>query len=239
MVPDAPRPTRPGSVSPSRRHHSQSPGGSRPQAQVGAVVAPAATGANKRPGSPHPSRPSTPTPIHNTTQSDRSHAKVQVAYAGDHQDGPARVLSVTCGTAADTEANEMAGLSVGDCVLRSGRGELHTVIAIDRSLSPIACTVHNPTTGAVVDTELSFLSLPERGPEPDTSVQSTTAATLSTSDRNTEATATTSELHAVDESLTAARIQRRLLLQRQLQQTARAVALLGRSDMSDKAAKLN
>jgi hypothetical protein len=81
MVPDVPRPTRPGSVSPSR-HHSQSPGGSRPQAQVGAVVAPAATGANKRPGSPHPNRPSTPTLLHNTTQSDRrraiadSHAKV-------------------------------------------------------------------------------------------------------------------------------------------------------------------
>ncbi len=111
----------------------------------------------------------------------------------------------------------MTGLHVGDCALR--RGELHTVIAIDRSLSPNAYTVQNHTTGAEVNTELSFLSLPEHGPEPDTSVQSIAAATLSTSDRNTEATTTTAELHAMDETLTAARIQRRLLLQRQLQQT--------------------
>ncbi len=111
----------------------------------------------------------------------------------------------------------MAGLHVGDCVLR--RGELHTVVAIDSSLSPNAYMVQNHTTGAVVNTELSFLSLPEHGPEPDTSVQSIAAATLSTSDRNTEATTTTAELHAVDEALSAARIQRRLLLQRQLQHT--------------------
>ena len=64
---------------------------------------------------------------------------------------------------AETEASEMAGLHVGDCVLR--RGELHTVVAIDRSLSPIAYAVQNHTTGAVVETELSFLSLPgDRGP---------------------------------------------------------------------------
>ncbi len=66
------------------------------------------------------------------------------------------VARVTCSSAADTEASEMAGLHVGDCVLR--RGQLHTVVAIDRSLSPIACTVQNHTTGAVVATELSFLS---------------------------------------------------------------------------------
>jgi uncharacterized protein YegL len=54
------------------------------------------------------------------------------------------------------------GLRVGDCVLR--RGELHAVVAIDRSLSPIAYTVQNETTGAVVETELSFLSFrPEIG----------------------------------------------------------------------------
>jgi hypothetical protein len=65
-------------------------------------------------------------------------------------------------SAADAKANELAGLHVGDCVLR--RGELHTVVAIDRSLSPIAYTVQNHTTGAVVETELSFLSLPKRAP---------------------------------------------------------------------------
>ena len=51
--------------------------------------------------------------------------------------------------------NELAGVS---CVLR--RGEPHAVVAIDRSLSPIAVTVQNQATGAMVETELSCLSLP-------------------------------------------------------------------------------
>ena len=70
------------------------------------------------------------------------------------------VVLQSCSTTAVTEANEMAGLQVGDYVIR--RGELHTVIAIDHSLSPIACTVQNNTTGAVVATELPFLSIPKR-----------------------------------------------------------------------------
>ena len=47
---------------------------------------------------------------------------------------------------------------VGDCVVR--RGELCTVIAIDRSVVPIGVTVQNQKTGMVAHTELAFLSLP-------------------------------------------------------------------------------
>jgi hypothetical protein len=47
---------------------------------------------------------------------------------------------------------------VGDCVVR--RGELCTVIAIDRSVMPIGVTVQNQKTGMVAHTELAFLSLP-------------------------------------------------------------------------------
>ena len=49
-------------------------------------------------------------------------------------------------------------LRIGDSVLR--RGGPYTVVAIDRSLAPIAVTVQHQTTGAVVHTELSYLSLP-------------------------------------------------------------------------------
>ena len=47
---------------------------------------------------------------------------------------------------------------VGDCVVP--RGELCTVIAIDRSVVPIGVTVQNQKTGMVAHTELAFLSLP-------------------------------------------------------------------------------
>ena len=49
-------------------------------------------------------------------------------------------------------------LRIGDSAWR--RGEPYTVVAIDRSLAPIAVTVQHQTTGAVVHTELSCLSLP-------------------------------------------------------------------------------
>ncbi len=49
-------------------------------------------------------------------------------------------------------------LRVGDSVLR--RGELCTVIAIDRSVVPFGVTVQNRGTGIVAHTELAFLSLP-------------------------------------------------------------------------------
>jgi hypothetical protein len=52
-------------------------------------------------------------------------------------------------------------LQVGDSVLR--RGELCTVIAIDRSVVPFGVTVQNQGTGIVAHTELALLSLPAAG----------------------------------------------------------------------------
>jgi hypothetical protein len=86
----------------------------------------------------------------------------------DKEDSAPRVsVVIASGMHVDQSTSEslsaepqMAGLHVGDCVLR--RGELHKVVEIDNSLSPIACTVQNLTTGAVVATELPFLSLPKR-----------------------------------------------------------------------------
>ena len=52
-------------------------------------------------------------------------------------------------------------LRVGDSVLR--RGELCTVIAIDRSVVPFGVTVQNQGTGIVAHTELALLSLPAEG----------------------------------------------------------------------------
>jgi hypothetical protein len=52
-------------------------------------------------------------------------------------------------------------LRVGDSVLR--RGELCTVIAIDRSVVPFGVTVQYQGTGTVAHTELAFLSLPAEG----------------------------------------------------------------------------
>jgi hypothetical protein len=86
----------------------------------------------------------------------------------DKEDSAPRVsVVIASGMHVDQSTSEslsaepqMAGLHVGDCVLR--RGELHKVVEIDNSLSPIALTVQNLTTGAVVATELPFLSLPKR-----------------------------------------------------------------------------
>jgi hypothetical protein len=86
----------------------------------------------------------------------------------DKEDSAPRVsVVIASGMHVDQSTSEslsaepqMAGLHVGDCVLR--RGELHKVVEIDHSLSPIACTVQNLTTGAMVATELPFLSLPKR-----------------------------------------------------------------------------
>jgi hypothetical protein len=86
----------------------------------------------------------------------------------DKEDSAPRVsVVIASGMHVDQSTSEslsaepqMAGLHVGDCVLR--RGELHRVVEIDHSLSPIACTVQNLTTGAMVATELPFLSLPKR-----------------------------------------------------------------------------
>ena len=56
-------------------------------------------------------------------------------------------------------------LRVGDSVLR--RGELCTIIAIDRSVVPFGVAVQHQGTGAVAHTELAFLSLPaECSPRP-------------------------------------------------------------------------
>jgi len=53
-------------------------------------------------------------------------------------------------------------LRVGDSVIR--RGELCTVIAIDRSVVPFGVAVLHQGTGAVAHTELAFLSLPAECP---------------------------------------------------------------------------
>ena len=56
-------------------------------------------------------------------------------------------------------------LRVGDSVLR--RGELCTIIEIDRSVVPFGVTVQKQGTGIVAHTELAFLSLPaECSPRP-------------------------------------------------------------------------
>ena len=56
-------------------------------------------------------------------------------------------------------------LRVGDSVLR--RGELCTIVAIDRSVVPFGVAVQHQGTGAVAHTELAFLSLPaECSPRP-------------------------------------------------------------------------
>ena len=55
-------------------------------------------------------------------------------------------------------------LRVGDSVLR--RGELCTVIQIDRSMVPFGVTVKNIKSGKIIDTELSFLSFPEESTPP-------------------------------------------------------------------------
>ena len=154
MVTDASRPLRPGSMSPSR-HRSQSPGGSHTQAQVGAVVTQSNTGAHKRPGSPHPSRPPTPNRHSNTTQSERrraiadSHAKVQATYAEASQDGTGTarvsVISVNYNPEPDRSvessdaATKIAKLSVGDHVIR--HNELYIVVGIDNSLDPPSYTL--------------------------------------------------------------------------------------------------
>ena len=56
-------------------------------------------------------------------------------------------------------------LQVGDSVIR--RGELCTIIAIDRSVTPFNVTVQNKSSGSISHTEISLLSLPvESTPTP-------------------------------------------------------------------------
>ena len=71
---------------------------------------------------------------------------------------PSPLKSSSSELISDADDGLARRLRIGDSVLR--RGEPYTVVAIDRSLAPIAVTVQHQTTGAVVHTELSYLPLP-------------------------------------------------------------------------------
>jgi len=76
----------------------------------------------------------------------------------------------------DAATNELAKLTVGDSVIR--RNELHTVVGIDDALTPPSYTVKNQATGAVVETERTFLSLPK--PQAAATVTDTRGGTIGT-----------------------------------------------------------
>ena len=183
---DRGRPDRshPGQQPGRQRTPPASPHGN-PSAELNAVQQPPPVKAaeprrSQSPSQARPSLPGKPSPRQPTAaeiqerEKRRQALRLQQAKVAemqadlDKEDSAPRVsVVIASGMHVDQSTSEslsaepqMAGLHVGDCVLR--RGELHKVVEIDNSLSPIACTVQNLTTGAVVATELPFLSLPKR-----------------------------------------------------------------------------